>query len=954
MKAPSLLLKLQGHRDSVNCCAASAQQPHVLASGSEDGRSLPDLDHPPIAALAFWPCSQPSPSASSLSNPSPPHSTPGVLYAACGKDILCLDPRAGRNPASRYSHSRDDVAAIALSTRGSHLAAGDDAGEVLIVDLVAGRPFKHMRSVHPAGMVTSVAFSGRRQWEVVTGGTDSCVARYDYSRARCLDRWPMGRQELRRGSGRHAMRMAWEGVIAPVVWRVLQRMAQLGSCSTHRLCTSWRLQAQMCPAVVGEGGSGGGGGGSSGGRLQRQLAAVARGDGAVALFDINTQSSLVLAGGSPVVNASAAKLSRSQVKAGTAAPTAAAAAAPGKGRQSAGSSGGVRGKSRTVGAGSNGSTKALHTDPASANQTQDGSVVSSQRDGLGGAMRFKVSNSFREETEKDLQRRERRVCDASAQYQRQRGSDDQAASLSAMAQRHLQRLDASSRGGTPAGLGRPSPSQAPEHAQLQRQLETLAKMRGLEALLDPHRPTSPVAPGPHSPTSPTSAAADCSSTRVHTPSAATSHGPFTPTGCRTATHPGGTPVSPPGAVTSNGAGILTLPGASASPVRHRHRLGSACLTSPGCPLQPTSNSTSNPSSRPGTAMLPVTDFTFNDTSGGGGGRRCSYSRDSQHHDRGGPATQRQRLGTMERPPTLPSRPHVAAQTTLTSAGRGNGGRFLGRVQRGPERDPARHTTEALAFASEGNLRCVSRGSMRSHAGVPAQMRGSGRGAAAPAAVCAGDGTLNPGLISTWRRNLPDGAHAFTVTRGLVYSVFAEMDKDGTGILTYSGFEEAALNIGLREEQARGLFKSLDQRRCGYISVREWGSPRIERQILEFTRLYLVNTRGVTGRAAGVREVKSVQLAIQLAMAKMNLRGCSRSSSSARMTQAFAFIDRDRSGSLGKTEVEDAFAALGVYVTADVMERMMQFFDKDGNGTIDYSEFLNTLFPAYSKSYKPAA
>lgn len=39
---------------------------------------------------------------------------------------------------------------------------------------------------------------------------------------------------------------------------------------------------------------------------------------------------------------------------------------------------------------------------------------------------------------------------------------------------------------------------------------------------------------------------------------------------------------------------------------------------------------------------------------------------------------------------------------------------------------------------------------------------------------------------------------------------------------------------------------------------------------------------------------------------------------------------------------------------DVMERMMQFFDKDGNGTIDYSEFLNTLFPVYSKSYKPVS
>ncbi|MEW5319030.1 MAG: hypothetical protein WDW38_010206 [Sanguina aurantia] len=460
MKAPSLLLKLQGHRDSVNCCAASAQQPHVLASGSEDGRvclfdlntgqlshtllrpnphptpptasppatsdgniadspsqSLPDLDHPPIAALAFWPCSQPSPSASSLSNPSPPHSTPGVLYAACGKDILCLDPRAGRNPASRYSHSRDDVAAIALSTRGSHLAAGDDAGEVLIVDLVAGRPFKHMRSVHPAGMVTSVAFSGRRQWEVVTGGTDSCVARYDYSRARCLDRWPMGQLSQPILAPVSASRTAGaaagvgqardaDGLGGGDRASGVEGAAEDGTAGqlfnppfVHQLA----LAGPDVSCCGGGGGSGGGGGGSSGGRLQRQLAAVARGDGAVALFDINTQSSLVLAGGSPVVNASAAKLSRSQVKAGTAAPTSAAAAAPGKGRQSAGSSGGMRGKSRTVGAGSNGSTKALHTDPASANQTQDGSVVSSQRDGLGGMdVRLSGSASLQQDVPRHL------------------------------------------------------------------------------------------------------------------------------------------------------------------------------------------------------------------------------------------------------------------------------------------------------------------------------------------------------------------------------------------------------------------------------------------------------------------------------------------------------------------------------------------------------------------------
>lgn len=34
--------------------------------------------------------------------------------------------------------------------------------------------------------------------------------------------------------------------------------------------------------------------------------------------------------------------------------------------------------------------------------------------------------------------------------------------------------------------------------------------------------------------------------------------------------------------------------------------------------------------------------------------------------------------------------------------------------------------------------------------------------------------------------------------------------------------------------------------------------------------------------------------------------------------------------------------------------MMDYFDKDKNGSIDYNEFIVTLFPVYSKSYKPVA
>lgn len=43
------------------------------------------------------------------------------------------------------------------------------------------------------------------------------------------------------------------------------------------------------------------------------------------------------------------------------------------------------------------------------------------------------------------------------------------------------------------------------------------------------------------------------------------------------------------------------------------------------------------------------------------------------------------------------------------------------------------------------------------------------------------------------------------TRGLIYSVFAELDQEDKGKLTYSEFEDAAVVVGLRQEQARVFY-----------------------------------------------------------------------------------------------------------------------------------------------------
>lgn len=63
-----------------------------------------------------------------------------------------------------------------------------------------------------------------------------------------------------------------------------------------------------------------------------------------------------------------------------------------------------------------------------------------------------------------------------------------------------------------------------------------------------------------------------------------------------------------------------------------------------------------------------------------------------------------------------------------------------------------------------------------------------------------------------------------------------------------------------------------------------------------------------------------------------------------MFEAFQFIDIDNNGVLGKEELCDAFSALGVYISDETMEKLVEYVDKDGNGIVDYKEFSRCFFP----------
>jgi len=99
---------------------------------------------------------------------------------------------------------------------------------------------------------------------------------------------------------------------------------------------------------------------------------------------------------------------------------------------------------------------------------------------------------------------------------------------------------------------------------------------------------------------------------------------------------------------------------------------------------------------------------------------------------------------------------------------------------------------------------------------------------------------------------------FTPTRGLMLSVFEELDCFGQNKLTASTLEEAAVQVGLNAQQIKRFYSMLDPQNRGYITMRDWGNDALTNQVMGFTRLYVQATRGMHGKMMDAREVRGEQ------------------------------------------------------------------------------------------------
>lgn len=187
--------RLRGHKKgAVTCCVASSAHPGVVASSGEDGclcwfdlRTKDviltiEATNKPISSICFKAGNE------------------DFVYASAQNEILSFDVRMGSQskPLETYNYNRDEINQIAVSSKG-FLAAADDSGDVKIVNTTQKCLYKRLREAHTS-ICSTVQFIPWRPWTVITGGLDSKLAVWDFSKGRTLFSIDYGSPELQNGS----------------------------------------------------------------------------------------------------------------------------------------------------------------------------------------------------------------------------------------------------------------------------------------------------------------------------------------------------------------------------------------------------------------------------------------------------------------------------------------------------------------------------------------------------------------------------------------------------------------------------------------------------------------------------------------------------------------------------------------------------------------------------------
>ena len=88
-------------------------------------------------------------------------------------------------PLRTFCFNSDEINQLDINHKGTFLCACDDSGEIKVIDIENGKLFKTLSRCH-TNICSSVKFNLRKTWEIVSGGLDCQIVRWDFSLGRPL------------------------------------------------------------------------------------------------------------------------------------------------------------------------------------------------------------------------------------------------------------------------------------------------------------------------------------------------------------------------------------------------------------------------------------------------------------------------------------------------------------------------------------------------------------------------------------------------------------------------------------------------------------------------------------------------------------------------------------------------------------------------------------------------
>ena len=108
----------------------------------------------------------------------------GLLIFSLDNCILFYDRQNLTEHLRQVCHSKDEINQLSVNAKGNLLCACDDSGEIKLIDTSSYQVVKTL-TAHD-NICSTVKFIPRKPWEILSGGLDCKLIRWDFNRGRSL------------------------------------------------------------------------------------------------------------------------------------------------------------------------------------------------------------------------------------------------------------------------------------------------------------------------------------------------------------------------------------------------------------------------------------------------------------------------------------------------------------------------------------------------------------------------------------------------------------------------------------------------------------------------------------------------------------------------------------------------------------------------------------------------